>query len=893
MRPHYLNPLFSPASIVVFGASDREDAVGQVVFRNLLQAGFKGAIHAVNPKRKVVQGQPCFPDLMSIGEPVDLAVVATPAKTVPAIVDACGEHGIRAMIILSAGFREIGAAGRQLEERVLEAARNYGIRILGPNCLGLIRPDRGVNATFGNNNARPGNLALVSQSGALCTAILDWAEQRRIGFSAVISTGIAADLDFGDILDYLVTDTRTDSILLYIEGLQDARRFMTGLRAAARVKPVIAIKVGRHGEGAKASMSHTGALVGGDEAFSAAMARSGVVRVQTISQLFAAANTLASRYRGCGTRLAIVTNGGGPGVFAADHVADLGLQLATLGEDTLQGLNKCLPATWSHGNPVDVIGDANPERYAGAVDLCLRDPGIDGVVVILTPQAMTRPLAVAEALIALADQHSKPVFTVWMGGDLVESARDAFREARIPTFTTPEAAVDAVHYLAAYQANQKLLLQVPPKSVSHQGEPDIDAARLIIEGALAEQRKVLSEPESIALLNAFMIPAARNGIARSPEEALVLATSIGFPVAMKVYSQDISHKSDAGGVLLNINTAQAVRSGFRDLLEQVKKNRPDANVEGVTVEKMYRSRNGRELMIGIISDPVFGPVISFGSGGTAVEIMQDSAVSLPPLNIRLAHDLISRTRVAGMLGEFRHMPRARVDALVDVLLRVSTMACELPWLQEMDINPLIVDEHGIIAVDARIRVDFPRASTDPYHHMAIHPYPAHLVTRYQLPDGTDITVRPIRPEDAELEQDFIRNLSEQSRYFRFMQSIHELTPQMLTRFTQIDYDQEMALLAVAEHDGQEEELAVGRYVTNSDGSSCEFALVVSDKWQRLGIGHRMMNLLIRIARDRGLESMEGEVLSSNTKMLGLLKSLDFHITDHADDGSIKTVSRAL
>jgi len=597
MRPHYLNPLFAPRSIAMFGASEREDSVGQVVFRNLLQAGFKGRIHAVNPAHRTVQGEPCHPDLVSIGEPVDLAIVATPARTVPAIVEACGEHGVKEMIILSAGFREVGAAGLQLEERVLEAAHNYGIRILGPNCLGLIRPYWGLNATFGNNNARPGNLALVSQSGALCTAILDWAEQRHIGFSAVISTGIAADLDFGDILDYLVTDPRTDSILLYIEGLQDARRFMTGLRAAARAKPVIAIKVGRHGEGAQASMSHTGALVGGDDAFSAALARSGVVRVQTINQLFAAADTLASRYRGCGNRLAIVTNGGGPGVFAADHVADLGLQLATLAEDTLQELNKHLPATWSHGNPVDVIGDATPERYTDAVDLCLRDPGVDGVVVILTPQAMARPLAVAEALVELADNHKKPLFAVWMGGEQVESARDAFRSARIPCFTTPEAAVDAVHYLAAYQANQKLLLQVPPKSLSHEREPDIDAARLIIEGALSEQRKVLSEPESIALLDAFLIPSVRNGIARSPEEALVLATSIGFPVVMKIYSQDISHKSDVGGVLLNITSAQAVRGAYRELLEQVQRNRPEARIEGVTVEKMYRSRNGRELMI--------------------------------------------------------------------------------------------------------------------------------------------------------------------------------------------------------------------------------------------------------------------------------------------------------
>ena len=893
MRPHYLTALFSPTAIAMFGASDREDSVGHVVFRNLLDAGFKGPVYPINTKHETVLGKSAYKDLASLGKPVDLAVVATPAAGIPAIAEACGEHGVKAMIILSAGFREVGPAGRHLEDKVLEIARSYGIRILGPNCLGLIRPHSNLNATFGNNNAIPGNLALVSQSGALCTAILDWAEQRHIGFSAVVSTGISTDLDFGNILDYLISDPRTDSILLYIEGLRDARRFMTGLRAAARVKPVIAIKVGRHSEGAKASMSHTGALVGGDEAFSAALDRSGVVRVQTIRQLFAAASVLSSRYRVCGERLAVVTNGGGPGVFAADHLADLGLKLAALSDATHAELNKRLPSTWSKGNPVDVIGDAPPERYVAAVDLCLKDEGVDGVVVILTPQAMTRALEVAEALIALTEQHVKPIFTVWMGGEQVETSRRAFSKARVPTFTTPEAAVDAVHYLTTYQANQKLLLQVPPKSAHRHQKPAVDAARLIIEGALARQRKVLTEPESIALLGAFQIPTVRNGIARSPEEALVLATSIGFPVALKIYSPEISHKSDVGGVLLNINNAHMVRGAYRELMEQVASSRPDARIDGVTVEKMHHSRNGRELMIGIIDDPVFGPVISFGGGGTAVEVMKDSAVALPPLNNRLARDLINRTRVSKILGRFRHMPAADIDALVDVLLRVSAMACELPWLKEMDINPLILDEHGVIAVDARIRVDFPRPSTDPYSHMAIHPYPAHLTTNIQLPDGTDILVRPIRPEDAEIEQEFIRNLSKQSKYFRFMQSIQELTPEMLVRFTQIDYDQEMALIAVNERSGREEELGVARYVTNSDRVSCEFALVISDAWQHRGIGHRLMNLLMKVARDRGLETIEGEVLSANSKMLDLLRSLDFRIYNVPDDAGIKAVSKTL
>ncbi len=893
MQLHYLDTLFSPKSIVMFGASEQQDTVGQVVFKNLLEGGFSGPIYPINPKYETVQGQPAFADLHAIGKPVEMAVVATPAKAIPAIVDACGEHGIKAMIILSAGFREVGAVGRRLEDRVLDRARRYGIRFLGPNCLGLIRPDCGLNATFGNNNARPGDLALVSQSGALCTSILDWAEHNDIGFSAVVSTGISTDLDFGDILEFLVADRKTRSILLYVEGLHHARRFMSGLRAAARIKPVIVVKVGRHTAGARASMSHTGALVGGDEAFSAALSRSGVLRVQTITQLFAAARTLSSRYRGSGSRLAIITNGGGPGVMAADHAADLNLELAQLGDSTIKSLDTKLPGPWSHNNPIDIIGDASPKRYHAAVDICLKDPGVDGVLVILTPQAMTRPLEVAETLIGLADQHSKPILTSWMGGRQVDRARQAFGNARIPTFRTPEVAVDAFHFLASYQTNQGLLLQTPSHFSRRYDGADVDSARLIIESTMADGRKIMSEPESIALLGAFRIPSVRNGIARTPNEALVLAASIGFPVVMKIHSPDITHKSDAGGVRLNINSGQAVRGAYRDLVEQIRKNRPAAKIDGVTVEKMYRSRHGRELMVGVINDPVFGPVISFGGGGTAVEVLGDSAVALPPLNHQLARELIERTRISKMLGQFRHMPPADTDALVEVLLRVSTMACELPWLREMDINPLILDEHGVVAVDARIRVDFPRFSTDPYHHLAIHPYPAHLVTHSQLPDGTDIVVRPIRPEDAEMEQDFIRELSEEAKYFRFMQALQELTPEMLVRFTQIDYDHEMAFIATRERGGKEVQLGVARYVINPDRRSCEFALVVSDQWQHKGLAHRLMYHLMEVARNRGLESMDGEVLSNNTKMLELVKALGFQIGNDPDDPGIKQVSKGL
>ncbi|MET0070799.1 MAG: bifunctional acetate--CoA ligase family protein/GNAT family N-acetyltransferase [Candidatus Thiodiazotropha sp.] len=889
MQSHYLTPLFSPKSIAMFGASDRKNSVGEVVFRNLKSAGFKGEIYPINLKHDKVQGVKAYKSIEAVGKAVDLAVVATPAQTIPAIVQACGEHGVKAMIVLSAGFRETGATGRRLEDKIVELAKEYGIRFIGPNCLGLIRPDQGINITFGNNNATAGNLALVSQSGAICTAILDWAEVNEVGFSTVISTGIGADLDFGDYLDYLVSDPRTDSILLYVEGIKNARRFMSGLRAAARIKPVIVLKVGRHAAGAEASMSHTGALVGSDETFEAALSRSGVLRVETVSQLFSAAKALSSRYRVYGDRLAIITNGGGPGVMAADRASDLNIELAAFNDDTIEKLNKALPDVWSHGNPVDIIGDAPPERYRAAIDTCLNDPGVDGTIVILTPQAMTEPEEVAKALIGLADHHKKPILTSWMGGTQVESARKLFNNAKLPTFRTLENAVDAFSYLSSYQKNQRLLLQTPAKSSRRHIEPDTEGARLIIESALSEQRKVLSEPESFALLGAFRINAVRNGIARSANEALILAESIGFPVAMKIYSPDISHKSDAGGIRLNINNAQVVRSTYRDLIEQVKESRPEARIEGVTVEQMYQSPNGRELLIGIVRDPVFGPVISFGSGGTAVEVMGDSAIALPPLNRRLASDLIDRTKAAKLLGQFRHMPPSNREALIDVLLRVSTMACELPWIQEMDINPLIVDDMDAVAVDARIRVDFPRPSTDPYNHLAIHPYPVNLVNRTQLPNGTNIVIRPIRPEDADLEQNFTRQLSDEAKYFRFMSSIQELTPEMLTRFTQIDYHNEMALIAVTEEGDHEIELGVARYVTNPDRKSCEFALVVSDQWQRQGIGHKLMHQLMEVARDRGLEKMEGEVLSNNFKMLDLMKSLYFSITTSPDDSSIKQV----
>jgi acetyltransferase len=637
-------------------------------------------------------------------------------------------------------------------------------------------------------------------------------------------------------------------------------------------------------------MSHTGALVGSDEVFSAALSRSGVLRVNSVSQLFAAAKVLShSHYRVASDRLVIITNGGGPGVMAADRATDRGITLSQLSPDTIAALNEVLPDVWSHGNPVDIIGDAPPERYSQAVDICLADPEVDGAIVILTPQAMTAPAKVAEEIIKCAEKSKKPILTSWMGGTQVEAARHMLTEARIPDFNMLEDAVDAFSFIGKYKRNQRLLLQTPARLTGDQATADRDGARLIIEGVLTERRKILTEPESMAILNAFKIPAAENGVAQTANAALVIAETIGYPVAMKILSPDISHKSDAGGVRLNISSAHEVRGAYNQMVEQVSQNAPEATISGVTIAKMYRNPNARELMIGMVRDPVFGPVISFGSGGINVEVMGDSAVALPPLNRRLARDLIDRTKAARMLGKFRHMPAINMEVLIDVLISVSNMACELPWIREMDINPLLVDENGAIAVDARIRVDYPKPSTDPYNHLAIHPYPIHLITEEQLNDGTDIIIRPIRPEDAEIEQEFIRSLSAESKYFRFMNSIHELSLEMLVRFTQIDYHNEMALVAINPDPKGEEEIGVARYMTNPDKKTCEFAIVVSDKWQGKGIARLLMQKLIEIARNRGLEVMEGQVLANNYRMLELMMSLNFQVNNDPDDPGIKLV----
>ncbi len=889
---HYLTPLFEPRSIAVFGASTRATAVGSVVLENIVSAGFGGDVYPINPKYDQVQGIPCFSSLEQVDADVELAVIATPASTVPSILEACGEKGVTTAVILSAGFREAGDEGRRLEHQVIEVARLFGIRFMGPNCLGLIRPSVGLNATFAKGTADKGNLALVSQSGALCTAIVDWAENRDIGFSAVVSMGISADIDFGEILDYLVADPKTDSILMYVEGVQNARAFMSALRAAARAKPVIVVKAGRHQAGEQAAVSHTGALSGADDVFDAALRRAGVVRGVHVGDLFAAAAVLVGRTRIHGDRLAVVTNAGGPGVMACDKAGDLHIPLAELSPATVGDLDAALPPMWSKGNPIDVLGDADADRYAEATRIVLTDDGTDGVLVMLTPQAMTDPTEVARRIIEVGDTSAKPVLTCWMGDKQVRESRELFAAAAMPTFRLPETAVQGFSYLTQFHRNQQLLVQTPGP-IATESTPDIAGAQLIIDNVLSERRSVLTEVESKAVLAAFGVPVTPSSVVRTSAEAIVVAETLGLPVAMKIHSHDITHKSDVGGVRLNVASAGAVQREFDDLIRSAAAHRPDADVGGVVIQPMVSMAGGVELLVGINRDPVFGPVVVFGTGGTELELLADKAVCLPPLNRLLTEDMIGQTRAATLLAGYRGRPAADMDAVQDVLLRVSEMACELPAIRELDINPLFADESGVVAADARIVVDRHYVDSRRYSHTAIHPYPSHLVSTTLLAGGVACTIRPIRPEDAEMERAFVDNLSPETKHFRFMNTFKRLSPAMLARFTQIDYDREMAFVAVIDDHGDETEIGVCRYVINPDGQSCEFAVVVADDWQGKGVAHKLMEALIEYARYRNLETMVGHVLADNHGMKTLARTLGFQITTDPDDSSLVRTKKSL
>jgi acetyltransferase len=876
MERHFLDPLFDPRRVAAIVPAVSDAAT------DALLAGLVAAGDAV----RVIRFSGGAAHFDNAGD-VDLAIIALPAADVTAALEECVHLHPRAAIVLCP------AAGAAEGESWRAIARRHGIHMLGPQSLGLQRPHRHLNAAMLGPMAREGNLALVTQSGALGAAILDWAADTSIGFSAVITTGGNSGVSLAQVLDFLAADGRTQSILLYLEGITNARDFMSALRAAASVKPVLVLKAGRKPEGARAALTHSGAMVGANAVFNAALQRAGAVQVRLFTQLFAAARCLAARYRPCGDRLGVITNGGGPGVLAADWAGESGVRIAPLGEASQTALRKVLPPHAVLDNPLDLGEDAGQAKYTAAIRAMATDRDIDGVLVMYSPKQGVDAQAIVEAVIAAEHDVGKPMIACWMGDRSVRDLRLRLDGAGIPTFRTPEAAVDSFGNIAAFHRNQQLLQQTPP-SITNEREPDVEGARMILESVLGERRSVLTEMESKALLAAFHIPVTRTMLARNPNEALMIASQVGYPVAMKISSAAIAHKSDVGGVALNVHNAQEVRARWAEMIKSVKEAHPDAEPEGITIQEMSVKPNGRELHIGLTRDPLFGPVISFGAGGTMIELIRDRAMELPPLNRFLARRLIERTRSAAMLGTFRGMPAAHIAAIEDMLLRVSEMVCELPGLKEMDINPVIVDENGAIAVDARIVAEHaPPMGLGRHAHMAILPYPAYLTEEVPLPDGSSYLIRPIRPEDAEPLQTLVRRLSEEARYFRFISHARELSQRQLARYTQIDYHREMALVATVQEDGRERIVGVARYMLNPDGVSGEYALVVADDWHGRGLGARLMSAIEATARERGLKKFEGFVLGNNQRMLELMRRLGYTSRMDRDDPDLRNVEKNL
>jgi acetyltransferase len=893
---HYLRYALTPRSIAVVGATEKREALGKYVFGNLLAGGFQGDIHPVNPKYEQVAGHACFGSLRALPGAVDLAVIATPAQTVPSIIDDAGARGVGAVLVLSAGFAEAGADGRRLQQQAVARARAHGIRMFGPNCLGLMRPEIGFNATFARTGARSGSVALVSQSGAVMAALLDYAWAAGFGFSSVVSTGAGSDVEFPEVLDFLALDPATHSIVLYIEGVHDARTFMSSVRAAASAKPVVILKVGRHMTDLKAAMSHTGALVGNDAVFDTALKRAGAIRVRAYNHMFAATQALAAGRLPQGTpanRLAILTNGGGPGVLAADVAADVDVALARLSADVAGQLDAVLPPMWSRTNPVDIIGDADAQRFAHALKILLDDPGNDGVLVLVCPTLRLDAEDAARALLEVAAGATKPVVSVWLGEHEAGRGGAVFKAAGLPALTSPERGVESFSYLARLVCHRQLRLQVPTPHVD-EFDLDLGGARTVLREALAAGHAVLDERESKRLLDCFGIETVPAHLATTPEDAVRRAQEIGFPVVLKVVATGILHKSEVDGVLLGLRTTDEVARGFESISQSVVARAPAAHFTGVHVQAMIERPRGRELIIGIARDMHFGPVITFGMGGIGVEVFRDSAVALPPLNRFLAQELIAATRVSQMLREFRGRPAIAMDALIDVLLKVSELACELPCIEELDINPLLADETGVIALDARVVVGSGALTADArYSHLAIHPYPKNLWRAVRLRSGDTALLRPIRPEDAEAEQRFVARVSPRSLYLRFHAPLRELSLERLVRFTQIDYDREMAFVAIDMQGDAEEIHGIARYTRLPDGLSCEFGLLVEDAWHGRGLGSALMTALESCARERGLQEMVGFVLAENDDMARLMAGRGFEPRRDPDDANVLRFAKML
>ena len=892
MSVRNLDKLLNPRSVALIGATPRPGSVGAVVARNLRRAGFAGELMLVNPHHQAIDGLTVCPNIASLPQAPDLAVIVTPPETVPSLIGELGERGTRAAVIITAGFGELGEGGHALQQATLDAAKPHLLRIVGPNCVGIMVPPLGLDATFSHLAAPAGEIAFLSQSGAMITAMLDWAVPRGIGFSHVVSLGDMADVDFGDMLDYLAADPHTRAILLYVEGITHGRKFMSAARAASRIKPVLVLKAGRSNAGARAATSHTGVLAGADAVYDAVFRRAGMLRVDTMAELFDAAETLALTHEQLGERLAILTNGGGAGVLATDALVAAGGQLATLSEATVADLNRLLPATWSHGNPVDIIGDASGKRYGDALTALIADPEVDAILVLNCPTALARAEDAARAVIdtvaaaGSAALRGRNVITAWLGEHSARAARQLFANARIASYETPDSAVSGFLHRVHHRRNQELLMETPPARLDT-FEPDRIAAQRLIATALAAGKSWLDPEETSAILAAYGVQLVANHFAGDPDQAASLAATVGFPIALKIRSPDITHKSDVGGVALNLGNAEGVRREATGMLERVKAAHPEARLDGFLIQPMVRRPGAVELLVGLIEDTTFGPLVMFGQGGTAVEIVRDTSLELPPLNALLARRLMARTRVWQLLQGYRGKPPADIEAIVEVLIRLGQLAADQAEICELDINPLLADAGGVVALDARLRIA--PAQSPGSARLAIAPYPKELETAASLRDGTVLGLRPLRPEDEPLLHDLAAHMSHEDLRLRFFTPVQGLTHAVAARLSQLDYDRELALLA--EHDGTA--LGVVHFFADPDNLRAEYAIAVRSDWKGRGVGFLLMSHLIGIARQRGIGELVGEVMRENEPMLQMCRELGFSIVPQPADPAIMRVRKIL
>ncbi len=884
-----LDKIFNPKSVAIIGASDEKGSVGYALIKNFIDLNFEGKLYPVNFRKTEILGLKAYSNVEHIPEPVDLAIIATPSRTVPDILEQCGRAGIHGVIIITAGFKEIGPEGVALEKQIDEIRKKYGIRIVGPNCLGIIRPGIRLNATFMNKMPKPGNIAFISQSGALGSAILDWAIHENIGFSNFVSLGSMIDVNFGDLIDYFGTDPKTRSILMYIEGIVDARNFMSAARHFARTKPMIVVKAGKFSESAKAAASHTGSLTGEDMIYDKAFKRAGTVRVDEIADLFNCAEVLGMQPLPQGPNVAIITNAGGPGVMATDSLIAQGLKLAKLNQKTMDKLNEILPHYWSRGNPIDILGDAREDRYTAVLEACLDDETVDGVLVVYTPQAVADPVLVAKSIAELCKSRgsqNKTILTSFMGYGAVEEANRMFTQNNIPTYSTPEQAIKTYRYMYQYKRNLELLYETPAE-LSVDVVPPKRPLMMILRNVASENREILNEAEAKTFLEYYNLPVVKTRVAQTEDEAAMLASQIGYPVVLKILSPQIVHKTDAGGVALDLNSESEVRNAFHRIIDAVKEYDSKAEIQGVTVQQMIK-KQGYEVIIGAKADPLFGPVILFGMGGIGVELFKDFAIGIPPLNQTLVRRMMEETKVYQLLKGYRNVPPANIQLLEEILVRFSQMLVDYPQLKEVDINPLFVNGKEAFALDARIVIDRELVfkKLEPHLHLVITPYPKKYETMWKVRDGRTVILRPIKPEDEPLWLEMFQNFSEESIRYRFFQVLKDTPHETRVRYCNIDYDREIAIVAELTEDRQRKILGVTRVSIEPDGKKGEIAFIVADPWQGLGLGTKMVDYVLEICKDMKLETIYAIILQENYRAISLMKKMGFKI-EYQSDGTAR------